>query len=111
MGSDPLTIKRPVNIYNLPNARGRSLRLSPLPSSLSSVAPPFPWPPAAEAADSGVADRNFGGKAAGSGRYSPDLRAGKARRFAANIRADFGEIPAENRPFGPDFAAGTGKKV
>ena len=25
-------------------------------------------------------------------------------------RADFGEILAENRPFGPDFAAGTGKK-
>ena len=89
MGSDPLTIKRPVNIYNLPNARGRSLGLSPLPSSLSSVAPAFPWPPAAEAADSGVADRNFGGKAAGFGRYPPDLRAGKARRFAANIPGGF----------------------
>ena len=25
-------------------------------------------------------------------------------------RADFGEIPAENRPFGPDFSADTGKK-
>ena len=89
MGSDPLTIKRPVNLYNLPNARGRSLGLSPLPSSLASLAPPFPWPPAAAAADSGVPGRNFGGKAAGSGRDRPDLRAGKARRFAAHIPGGF----------------------
>ena len=89
MGSDPLTIKRPVNIYNLPNARDSAHGLSPLPSSLSSAAPAFPRPPAAEAGDSGVVDRNFGGKAADFGRYPPDLRAGKARRFSANIPGGF----------------------
>ena len=36
----------------------------------------------------------------------PGRRAG----FPPTSRADFGEIPAENRPFGPDFSADTGKK-
>ena len=97
MGSDPLTIKRPVNIYNLPNARGRSLGLSPLPSSLSSVAPPFPWPPAAEAADSGVVDRNFGGKAADFGRYPPVSTGSLGREGAAVFRQHPGRISVKSR--------------
>jgi len=35
MGSDPLRLTRPVNGFNLPNARGRSLGLSPLSFSAS----------------------------------------------------------------------------
>jgi len=97
MGSDPLTIKRPVNIYNLPNARDSAHGLSPLPSSLSSVAPAFPWPPAAEAADSGVVDRNFGGKAADFGRYPPVSTGSLGREGAAVFRQHPGRISVKSR--------------
>ena len=60
MGSDPLRLTRPVNGFNLPNARGRSLGLSPL-SFLASRSPLHSpgRPPPPEAIPASRAERNF----------------------------------------------------
>jgi len=101
MGSDPLTTKKPVKRFNLPNSPGSApmqLVTCPVPSSLSSL---FPFHPSAlpppPAADFAAGNRNFGGISPDSDRYLADPAAGKARRLTAASRPDFAILPAKNR--------------
>ena len=114
MGSDPLTTKKPVKRFNLPNSPGSAptqLVTLPVPSSLSSLFPLHPSAlPPPPAADFAAGNRNFGGISPDSDRYVADPAAGKARRHTVASRPDFAVLPARNRYFCPDFGAGSGKE-